>query len=106
MRFFDTYYHYRTGLKKLQADAEAELARLEKYKGSDGYREEVEKVTKRKSKAIKALQNECSPRFNEVIKAMRDGVSRLATEPPTEEEIRTLTLLKMRKNVHYQFRIR
>lgn len=99
MNFFDAYTGYRNKLKGICADAEAALAKLEKYRGSEGYTEEAEKITKQKADAVKALQNEYRPRFMSAINSMNLAAAKITAEPPTEEEIRTLTLLKMRENL-------
>ena len=99
MEFFDTYTDYRKKLKDICADTATALVRLEKYKGSNGYAQEVEKVTKKKEDAVKALQNEYRPRFMSTINSMNLAARKIKAEPPTEEEIRILTLLKMREDL-------
>lgn len=69
---------------------------LERTKGSVYYTDECKKATAAKDEALTALKAEYWEYFNIAFKAMREANASRAMKPPTEEELRTLQLLKMK----------
>lgn len=96
---FRAYRDYRDGLKAAQTAKEAALAKIEKYKGSEGYDADCEAVERQHAATIAALQSKCRPRAQIAINDMRLAARQIKMQPPTDEEIRLLTLLEKRENL-------
>lgn len=96
---FEAVKGYRMGLRAAQAAKESTLEKLQKYKGSEGYEADVAEAEKAHTEKVTELQNRYRPIVREAIGKMYESSEKITAEPPTEEEIRTLTLLKMRENL-------
>lgn len=69
---------------------------LERTKGSVYYTDECKKAAAAKEQNLTALKAEYWEYFNIAFKAMREANAGRSMTPPTEAELRTLQLLKMR----------
>ena len=96
---FRAYRDYRDGLKAAQTAKEAALAKIEKYRGSEGYDADREAVERQHAVTIAALQSKCRPRAQIAINDMRLSARKIKMEPPTDDELRLLTLLEKRENL-------
>ena len=87
--------------KRLELCGEYELAlqKLERFKGSEGYREERKKLTDKYESDISALIDEYRSGFRVIVGGMMDAIGRRSISAPTNEQINLLSVLKMKKKV-------
>lgn len=97
--FYSRAAEYQTKRKDIVDDYEKKLARLESYKGSKGYDDDVAKATKEKDAAIEALKSEYSGYFDIAINAMREANSGRGVTPPSADQLAILQALKLRDSV-------
>ena len=90
---------YREKLRTIWAKYEGDISRLERFKGSAGYAEDVKKAENERKTAIAALQTETAKKFDECLKAMRDHARNQKMTPPTAEQLALLQALKMREKI-------
>lgn len=69
---------------------------LEKHRGSLYFDEERKKLEETRAAELMALKTEYAAYFDTYLKAMDSVNGNRSMEPPTEEELRTLQLLKMK----------
>ena len=94
--YYDLVKDYRAKLRGIWSDYEKTVARIERYKGSVGYNEEMKKAEKVRDSAIADLQGEYLTRFGNVVTGMKEAALNMAMVPPTPEQLAILTALKMR----------
>lgn len=95
--FYTRAKEYQDKRKEIMDEYETRLAHLEATKGSKYYTEELKKAKDKKDEALTTLKNEYAEYFNISLSAMRKANGSRAMTPPTEEELRTLQLLKMKE---------
>ena len=84
------------------AAREAYLQTMKKYesaKGSPFYTEQKDKAMKVRNDAVEAAKAECVKTVNSALNLMRNTSGKRPMRAPTEEQLRILQLLKMRKTV-------
>ena len=96
---------YRTVAAFMQARSEA----IEEYqlmtrryasaKGSQMYTDEMDKARKKRDKTISDAQLIAKQEIRETLKAMAEKADRIKMQPPTEEQLRILQLLKMKEKL-------
>lgn len=94
--FYTRAKEYQDKRKGIVDEYEARLLSLEDAKGSKYYTDEVKKAEDKKDEALKALKEEYGGYFNIHLEAMSKANAARKMTPPTEEELRTLQLLKMK----------
>lgn len=94
--FYNRAAEFQSKRKEIIDTYESTLAKLEKAKGSQLYTEETEKAAKTRDAALQALQSEYREYFRISLDAMSEANAARKMTPPTEEELRTLQLLKMK----------
>lgn len=98
-----TYYEvsteYRKSLKTAWDEYHKGHERLQAYKGSEGYEKELAEIQDKRDAAIKAARDKAEGRYKTVISYMRKAIEAQPAQTPTEEQMRTLTALKMREKV-------
>lgn len=72
---------------------------LERYKGSQGYAEELEQIETKHKAELKALVNECRPGMQTVLKSMLENIGSRTMPAPTTEQVNLLNVLKMKEHV-------
>ena len=94
--FYTRAKEYQDKRKGVIDEYEKRLVSLETAKGSKYYTDEVKKAEDKKDEALKALKEEYGGYFNTHLDAMSKANAARKMTPPTEEELRTLQLLKMK----------
>ena len=84
---------------QLVSDYEKKLDSLKKYEGSKGYQEDLEKLQKAHSEDLKSLQDEYRVSLRTILKGMDEALSRRKVNPPTNDQLNLIHLLKMRDKV-------
>lgn len=90
---------FRKEMKAAQESANKKKKGIEKYKGSSGYSEEVAKIEDELRGKVKDIQDQYRPKFDRVISDMKAAALSVPIIAPTEEQLRTLELLKMRERL-------
>ena len=85
--------------EKLVSEYEKTLKGMKRYEGSSGYKEDLEKLQKKHSEALTALQDEYRRSLRIIMSGMSEAVSKRKVNPPTNEQLNLLHLLKMREKV-------
>ena len=94
--FYTRAKEYQDKRKGIVDEYDKRLASLETAKGSKYYTDEAKKAEDKKDEALKALKAEYGEYFNISLSAMSKANGSRGMTPPTEEELRTLQLLKMK----------
>ena len=84
---------------QLVSDYEKKLDSMKRYEGSKGYQEDLEKLQKAHSEDLKALQDEYRVSLRTILKGMDEALSRRKVNPPTNDQLNLIHLLKMRDKV-------
>lgn len=69
--------------------------RLEAYKGSAGYAEDMKKIREERDKANAAARAACRAKIDPLFKSMHEANAKRKIEAPSEEHIRILTVASM-----------
>lgn len=94
--FYTRAKEYQGKRAAIVDEYEARLKSLETAKGSKYYTDEVKKAEDKKDEALTALKDEYGEYFRISLDAMSKANAARKMTPPTEEELRTLQLLKMK----------
>lgn len=78
---------------------EAALQKLERFKGSQGYEDDVKGLQEKRDKDLTALIEEYRPGFQVVFGGMMDAIGRRSVKAPTNDQINLLNVLKMKRKV-------
>ena len=97
--YYDTVVSFRESLRRIDKDHKAGLSRIEKYKGSAAYTEELSKLETKRKDAIKQAQGTASQAFSKVLSEMREAATSRPMTAPTPEILSVLQVLKMRSNI-------
>lgn len=77
----------------------SDTAALEKYKGSQGYAEELQQLQTKRDSELAALINESRPGMHTVLKSMLSNIESRTMPAPTTEQTNLLNVLKMKEHV-------
>lgn len=94
--FYTRAKEYQDKRKGIIDEYEKRLESLETAKGSKYFEDETKKAEDKKDEALKALKEEYGGYFNTHFEAMSKANASRKMTPPTDEELRTLQLLKMK----------
>ena len=97
--FYTRARQFQDKRAQLVSDYEKKLESLKKYEGSKGYQEDLEKLQKAHSEDLKALQDEYRASLRTILKGMDEALSRRKVNPPTNDQLNLIHLLKMRDKV-------
>ena len=78
---------------------EKNLKALERFKGSQGYEEDVKKLNEALEADLSGLRDEYFPGFITIFGGMVDAIGRRSVKAPTNEQLNLLQLLRMKKKV-------
>lgn len=94
--FYTRAKEYQGKRAAIVDEYEARMKALETAKGSKYFTDEAKKAEDKRDEALTALKDEYNGYFNIAFDAMRKANAARKMTPPTEEELRTLQLLKMK----------
>ena len=97
--YYDTVVSFRENLRKISKDYNAGLSRIEKYKGSPAYDEELKVIEKKRKADIEQAQQQARQAFAGVLSGMREAATSRPMIAPTPEILSLLQVLKMRKEI-------
>ena len=70
----------------------------EHYRGSEGYDADIEEAARKRKASDDAARKEARKKVDAVLRKMAENGEKTAMEPPTDEQMRILDLLKARKH--------
>ena len=94
--FYTRAKEYQDKRKGIVDEYEARMKALEDAKGSKYFTDEAKKAEDKRDEALTALKGEYGEYFRISLDAMSKANAARKMTPPTEEELRTLQLLKMK----------
>ena len=97
--FYARAKQYQDKRSELVSDYEKKLQSLKKYEGSKGYKKDMEDLQKAHSEALTALQDEYRQSLRTILKGMDEAIRKRKVNPPTNEQLNLIHLLKMRDAV-------
>lgn len=97
--YYDTVVSFRENLRKISKDYNAGLSRIEKYKGSPAYDEELKAIEKKRKADIEQAQQQARQAFTGVLSGMREAATSRPMTAPTQEILSVLQVLKMRSKI-------
>lgn len=97
--YYDAVVSFRESLRRIDKDNRAGLSRIEKYKGSAAYTEELSKLEAKRKDAIKQAQKSAAQAFSKVLSEMREAATTRPMTAPTPEILSILQVLKMRSKI-------
>lgn len=92
----DTFMEEREKSRSAFLDTKRSCERL---KGSEAYSEEMAAAQQKRDEAVNAAQAAARISINKALAGMRDQISNIRIEAPTDEMVRVLTVLKMRDHL-------
>lgn len=84
---------------QLMTDYETKVQNLERFKGSQGYEEDLKKLTDKHNSDLSALIEEYRPSFDTIFGGMMDAIGKRTLSAPTNEQVNLLNVLRMKKKV-------
>ena len=97
--YYEAVASFRESLRRIETEHRAGLSRIEKYKGSAAYTEELSKLETKRKDAIKQAQETASQTFSKVLTEMREAATSRPMTAPTPEILSVLQVLKMRSKI-------
>lgn len=84
---------------KIVEDYEKAFQALERFKGSQGYEDDVKSLQEKRDGELTALIKEYRPGFHTVFGGMMDAIGRRTVSAPTTDQVNLLNILKLKKKV-------
>ena len=78
---------------------EREMQGLQRFKGSAGYEEDIKSAQAERDKATAALRLEYGLHFDSILNGMAKAAQAQPMTAPTQEQLATLEVLKMRERL-------
>ena len=97
--YYDAVASFRESLRRIDKEHREGLSRIEKYKGSAAYTEELSKLEAKRKDAVKQAQGTASQAFSKVLTEMREAATSRPMTAPTPEVLSILQVLKMRSKI-------
>lgn len=98
-RYFDAYAQQRRWVGNAVSKCATEAAKLAKFKGSKGYDEELDKLRQERDNAIADAVAHTAAEFKEALAAMNAKLDNAPLVPPSEEQLRLVSALRMREHL-------
>lgn len=97
--FFKKAMQYQSKRADLVSEYEKGLQSLERYRGSEAYTEDLQKLKDKHEAAMTALIDEYRPAFQTIIGAMTDAIGRRSIPAPSQDQLSILSVLRMKRRV-------
>ena len=97
--YFEYIKSYRKSLRDVWAQYDKAVEKLERYRGSDGFEEEIAEAASLRDSQIALLQTEYQDKFESVVQAMRKAAIERPMAAPSSEQLALLQVLQMREKV-------
>ena len=104
MNNLEWYYHivqkYREGLTRINTKFDEKIKAKAGYKGSAQYEKDIAAIEKGRMGEIAALRADCGSDFDRCLASMSKNAKNRPAVAPTEEQLRLIQLLKLKKGSH------
>lgn len=97
--FYEKAKRFQDEREKLTKAHDATVQYLERFAGSQGYDDEMQKENDRFEKDLKNLRDECRPGLTMALSGMTDAIGKRTVKAPTNDQINLLNILTMKKKV-------
>lgn len=100
--YFRKMKEFQDRRSQLMEQYEKDVQALQRFKGSQGYKEDREKLRAKHEADLTALIGEYRPGIYTVFGGMMDAIGKRSVSAPTNEQINLLNVLKMKKRVTFE----
>lgn len=97
--FYQKTKKYQDERRKIVLEYENQVKALERFKGSAGYQEDLQKLKEDHEAKLKQLRTESEGGLHVILGEMMDAIGRRSIEAPTADQLNLLTVLKMKNHV-------
>lgn len=97
--FYEKAKRFQDEREKLTKAHDATVQYLERFAGSQGYDDEMQKENDRFETAMKNLRDESRPGLTMALSGMTDAIGKRTVKAPTADQINLLNILTMKKKV-------
>lgn len=94
---FNRALDFQKKRKEMKDSLKASVKKLEKYRGSEGYQVEVEKLNRQYESNIAELQAEYRKTFAAILDGMSDAIGSKPAKAPTSEQLNLINMLRLKK---------
>lgn len=103
MKNTEKYFHGVAGfiedMQEISATYDRTVQRMEPFKGSSGYDQEVRKAQAERDAAVQKMRETYLKEFRNTVQRMREAIDHRPLIPPTPEQMALLSLLQMRESL-------
>lgn len=97
--FYKVAKKFQDTRAKMVSEYDGKIKSMEPYKGSSGYDKEVAALKEKHEEGLKALQDESRKELWIIMDGMDKAIDKRRINPPTNEQLNLIHLLKMREKV-------
>lgn len=97
--FYKVAKKFQDTRAKMVSEYDGKIKSMEPYKGSSGYDKEVAALKEKHEEGLKALQDESRKELWIIMDGMDKAIDKRKINPPTNEQLNLIHLLKMREKV-------
>lgn len=97
--FFITAKRFQDARAKMVSEYDDKIQSMKSYKGSSYYDKEVSALKEKHEEDLKALQDKCRKELLIIMDGMDKAIDKRRINPPTNEQLNLIHLLKMREKV-------
>lgn len=97
--FYEKAKEFQNKRAEMVSEYEDRLKSLEGYAGSPRYEKEVDALTKEHTEALTELRDQTRQSLLIILRGMEEAIQKRKINPPTNEQLNLIHLLKMREKV-------
>lgn len=97
--FYKVAKKFQDTRAKMVSEYDGKIKSMEPYKGSSGYDKEVAALKEKHEEGLKALQDKSRKELWIIMDGMDKAIDKRRINPPTNEQLNLIHLLKMREKV-------
>lgn len=97
--FYKVAKKFQDNRAEMVSEYEGKIQSMEPYKGSSGYDKQVAELTEKHEEGLKALQDKCRKELLIIMDGMDKAIDKRRINPPSNEQLNLIHLLKMREKV-------
>lgn len=98
-RFFNEINGFIEDMGEISARYNAELTRLEPFKGSEGYNTLAQQAMDTRNAEVQQMRVTYRGRLNDTLAKMRETLANRPVVPPTQDQVAMLSVLQMRSSI-------
>lgn len=98
-KYFSGVCGFIEDMAEIAATYDRAVKRLEPFKGSSGYKMEMQKAQAERDSAVQRMRETYLKQFRDAAQKMREAIDSRPLTPPTPEQAALLSILQMRENL-------